>query len=56
MRPILFLHVVFHGDLDRLFKDNPFMFSRETWMDSLNDNGVQWYKEWSNGREMYEGK
>ena len=32
------------------------MFSRETWMDSLNDNGVQWYKEWSNGREMYEGK
>ena len=33
-----------------LFKDKiSAVFSRKTWMDDLNDDGMRWYKEWSRG-------
>ena len=33
-----------------LFKDrSSSVFSRKTWMNHLNDDGMRWYKEWSRG-------
>ena len=45
MRSILFVLLLFSSiPVDKLFKDNSsFVFSRKTWVDNLNEDGMRWY-------------